>query len=280
MDDPRTWVRLIGYFAVGRDRRQLADAEVGSRKARTLLAVLAVENGQFVNIDHLVDVLWHGVLPRRPTAYVATLVSRLRGVLGSDVITGGSRGYRLGPSVAVDLFEATTRVEQGELLLAQSAPEQALPLVRNALAVLRAGSVLDDDPHALWAEGARVFHAGVLRRARHAVAAAALRTGDVGTARAAAEAAVAADPIDEVAYRALMHAYHAGGEPIRAVAAYRQLRATLAAELGVNPTQPTADLHVAILTSLDEPTRKALPRLRSIAPRYPAVAITRPCTCA
>jgi DNA-binding SARP family transcriptional activator len=90
-----------------------------------------------------------------------------------------------------------------------------------------------------------------------------LRTGDVGTARLAAEAAVAADPIDEAAYRALMLAYDAGGEPIRAVAAYRQLRVTLASELGVHPTPPTSDLHVAILTSLDKPTRKAPPRLRT-----------------
>jgi DNA-binding SARP family transcriptional activator len=278
MDGPRTWLRLIGEFAVGRDRRQLSDPEVGSRKARTLLAVLAVENGQFVNIDRLVDVLWNGVWPRRPAAYVATLVSRLRAVLGPDVMAGGSRGYRLGSAVAVDLFETATQVERGEMLLARSAPELALPVVSSALTVLDAGSVLDDQPHAVWAEGARIFHAGVLRRARHAVAEAALRTGDVGTARAAAEAAVAADPIDEVAYRALMHAYHAGGEPIRAVAAYRQLRATLATELGVNPTPPTSDVHVAILTSLDEPTRGALPRFQNGTARHRTAVMTRPCT--
>ena len=278
MDGPRTWLRLIGEFAVGRDERQLTDAEVGSRKARTLLAVLAVENGQFVNIDHLVDGLWHGRSPRRPIANVATLVSRLRAVLGSDAITGGSRGYRLGPVIVVDLFEAATQVEHAEMLLAQAAPERALPAVRSALTTLDAGAVLDDEPHAVWAESARIFHAGLLRRARHAAADAALRTDDVGTARAAAEAAVAADPIDEVAYRALMLAYRAGGEPIRAVAAYRQLRATLAMELGVNPTPPTSDLHVAILTSLDEPTRKALPGLRTGRPRHPAAVSRAPCT--
>jgi DNA-binding SARP family transcriptional activator len=279
MEDPRTWLRVIGEFAVGRDRRQLTDAQVGSRKARTLLAALAVENGQFVNIEKLVDVVWDGAPPRRPTAYVATLVSRLRSVLGTDAIVGGSRGYRLGPAVAVDLFAAATRVEQGEMLLTQSAPDRALPVVRSALAVLCAGDVLHDQPHALWAEGARIFHAGVLRRARHAVADAALATGDVATARVAAEAAVAADPIDEVAHRALMHAYHAGGEPIRAVAAYRQLRATLATELGVSPTPPTSELHVAILTSLDGPDRQALPRLGTPNPRYPAAVTKQPCTC-
>jgi len=278
MDDPRTWLRVIGVFTVGRDRRHLTDAEVGSRKARLLLAVLAVENGQFVNIDHLVDVLWQGAWPKRPTPYVATLVSRLRAVLGPDAIAGGSRGYRLGPDVGVDLFEAARRVEEGELLLARNAPGRALAAARSALTVLDAGAVLDDEPHAVWAEGARTFHAGMLRRARHVVAEAALLTGDVGTARLVAEAAVAADPIDEVAYRALMHAYHAGGEPIRAVAAYRQLRATLTTELGVNPTPSTSDLHVAILTSLDEPSRKALPHARTGARRYAAAVMTGPGT--
>jgi DNA-binding SARP family transcriptional activator len=44
-----------------------------------------------------------------------------------------------------------------------------------------------------------------------------------------------------------MRAYHMAGEPARALSAYERLRTTLATELGIDPSAPTRDLHVAIL---------------------------------
>ena len=75
-------VWLAGAFAVtggGAPDR----ATVGSRKARLLLALLAVFRGRVVPTDRIVDVLWPGQRPRRPEREVATLVSRLRGALGA-----------------------------------------------------------------------------------------------------------------------------------------------------------------------------------------------------
>jgi DNA-binding SARP family transcriptional activator len=243
----RTWLRLVGGMALVDGRRRVAEADIGSRKARTLLAALAVENGRFVAVDRIVDVLWRTALPRRPMANVATMVSRLRSVLGAAAIVGDSRGYRLGEAVVVDLFEAARMVDAGEEWLARAQPAAALTAVRRALAILESGSVLHDQPAAEWVDRARSRQAGTLRRARLAAAEAAVRTGDVRMAQAAAEAAVANDPFDEVAYRALMSAYRAGGESVRALVAYRQLRAALVAELGVDPAPDTQRLHVTIL---------------------------------
>jgi hypothetical protein len=58
-------------------------------------------------------VLWGGAPPRRPAENLATLVSRLRSALGPDVIVGGRGGYRLGPTLEVDLI-------RGERLLAEA----------------------------------------------------------------------------------------------------------------------------------------------------------------
>jgi hypothetical protein len=78
-----------------------------------------------------------------------------------------------------------------------------------------------------------------------------------------ARAAVAADPLDEAAYRGLMQAYALTGEPARALAAYEELRTTLAAELGVDPTRATRDLHVAILQDrVPEPARSMTTGIR------------------
>jgi DNA-binding SARP family transcriptional activator len=240
------WLRLVGEFAVGRGNRRWAATEVGSRKARTLLAMLAVERGRLVTVDRAVEVLWRTTPPRRPAANVATLVSRLRGTLGSDAILGRRNGYRLNRAISVDLFEAAELVAGAEARLAAE-PAVAVAAAQRALDVLAGGDVLPDQPDADWAEYARNVHASQLRRARHVVAEGALRTGDLATALAAAEAAVAADSIDEAAYRVLMRACDAAGEQALALAAYGRLCAVLAARLGTDPARSTRELHAAIL---------------------------------
>jgi len=240
-------LRLVGGLAVSRSGQALPAKEVGSRKARLLLALLAVDRGRLVTVDRIVDVLWGDRVPRRPAENVATLVSRLRGVLGRPAVLGGRAGYRLGELVRVDLSDAAELVAEAEARLAGGEPASALAAARPAVEMLAGGEVLADEPDAPWAEPARATHGMLLRRARHTAAEAALRIGDSQAARAAAETAAAADPMDEVAHRTLMRAHVAAGEPARALAVYERLRVTLAGELGVDPASPTRELHLAIL---------------------------------
>jgi len=262
---------LIGEFAVYRAGALLASGEVGSRKARTLLALLAVERGRLVPVDQVVDVLWRHA-PQRPAENVATIVSRLRAALGRDVIAGGRAGYRLGHAPQVDLYHAVSMVTTAEAYTAGGRPRPALRAAQQALTLLLGDDVvLADHPAALWAEPARALHTGLLRRARHVAAAEALRTGYAVTARAIAEAAVRADPFDEKAYRALMAAYDAAGEPARAVLAYERLRVILERELGIEPARDTQCLHVSILRTHKRLFAGVTTACRSCPPR--------PCRC-
>ena len=88
-------IRLAGSFDVTCGDAPVA-AGLGSRKARLLLMLLVVHRGRVVGVDRIVDALWDESPPRHPEQNVATLVSRLRAALGSDVIIGGRGGYRLG----------------------------------------------------------------------------------------------------------------------------------------------------------------------------------------
>jgi DNA-binding SARP family transcriptional activator/tetratricopeptide (TPR) repeat protein len=264
-DRSETVLRLAGSFTVLRDGTPYTGA-LGGRKARTLLKFLAVERHRLVPMDRIVRVLWPDTPPRRPAENVATLVSRVRTELGPDSVAGGREGYRLGraPALRVDLDEASRLVGEAERRLAAAEPALARVAGGQALELLGTGRILEEEPYAAWAEPARTEMTGLLRRARHAAAEAALATADPATARAVAEAAVAADGFDEAAYRLLMRALVAEGQPAGALAVYESLRGRLAAELGADPAPQTREVHLAVLGGRPEPPPAVL------APRRPA----------
>ncbi len=249
-------LRLAGPFVVERDGAPLPTAELGSRKARTLLRLLAVESPHLVPVATVVDVLWSGSPPARAIENVATLVSRLRATLGADVVRGGREGYRLGPAARLDLDLAAELVDEGRRRLAAAEPGLALHAALRAEALLGHGSVADDDAQA-WAEPARVRLTSLTRQVRQLLAHAALTSGDLARAIDAAEALLAEDGYDEDACRVLMRAHVGRGESARALAAFEELRERLADELGADPSAPTRELHQ--LTLRDE-LRPALGR--------------------
>jgi DNA-binding SARP family transcriptional activator len=245
--DKEVRLALADGLTVSLADQVVSPAQVGSRKARTLLALLAVRRGKLVPADLIAEALWGDAPPSRSAENVATLVSRLRTALGPELVLGGRGGYRLGPAVRVDLDEAAELVTEAERRLAGREPALARIAAERARGLLEGTGVLPEEPDALWAEPARADHAQLLRKSRYAAGEAALEARDAGAARVAAEAAARDDPLDEVAWRLLMRAEAAAGEPVRALAAYERLRAALAGELGVDPSQETREVHAAIL---------------------------------
>jgi DNA-binding SARP family transcriptional activator len=245
---PASWrLRLVGIVEVSATTGSWETPPVGSRKARTLLALLGAHCGRMVAVDRVIDALWDGAAPRRPEDNVATLVSRLRARFGPEMIIGGRAGYRLGTATQVDLYDAAAQVGKAETWLGDGQPALGLLAAERAMRLLDGGPVLIDHPAAEWAEQARALQNTLLRRAWHVAAECALRTGAPERAQLLAETAIAADSLDEAGYRLLMRACVAAGEPARAILTYERLRATLATELGADPAPATRDLHLAIL---------------------------------
>jgi DNA-binding SARP family transcriptional activator/tetratricopeptide (TPR) repeat protein len=245
---PQVELRLAGEFGVARGGIELPAGQIGSRKSRTLLKLLAVERPALVPVDRIVEVLWDARPPAAAEQNVATLVSRLRAVLGAGVIQGGRQGYRLavGRGVGVDLDAAAGYCDHAERTV-RTAAAVALAAAERALGLLAAGTALAEEPYAAWADPAREELRRLLRRGRLIAAEAALATGDAATAARHAEAATTADPLDEAAHRWYMSAAAAGGEPARALAAYAALSERLGDQLGTDPAPPTRELHLAIL---------------------------------
>ena len=243
---------LAGTFRVIRDGAELTEGEIGSRKSRTLLKLLAVERPAAVPADRIVDVLWPASRQAAPEQNVATLVSRLRAVLGADLIQGGRAGYRLadGPGIVTDLDAAARFCDQAEAKVATAAAV-ALAAAERGHALLASGTAISDEPYARWADPAREQVRELLRRLRLIAAEAAMGTGDPRLAAGYAAAAMAEDPLDEAAHRWYMSASAAAGEQAKALAAYASLQRRLSEELGVDPASQTRDLHLAILREQD-----------------------------
>jgi len=240
-------VRLLGELKVeGFETNQL-----GSRKARSLVRMLAVHRGGPVRVDTLADWLWGVQQPARPNDQVAVLVSRLRAVLGADRLQRGDGGYSLDVEWCdVDALEelvqeAERRLQVGAIPAARAAAAAALALVW--------GPYLADEPDPWWAaaEQARVTRA--VARAHHRAAAAALAARDPFSAAEHAEQALAADGYDEVALRLLMQAQAEAGRPASALAAYAVVRRRLADDLGLSPAPETEALHTALLLADSSP---------------------------
>ncbi|HEY6746230.1 MAG TPA: BTAD domain-containing putative transcriptional regulator, partial [Mycobacteriales bacterium] len=207
-------IGLVGGLTVVRDGRLLDDPAVGSRKARTVLARLAVDAPAAVPADRLIEAVWPAGAPRAPAENLATMVSRLRSALGPSAVVGAPGGYRLGDRAArgVDLVEAAGLLRTARARVDAGEPGPALAAARRVLALLGDGAVL---PEAEWAAPARADAARMLRSARHTAAGAALAVLDAGAAVEAATAAVDADPLDETGSRLLMRACQLAGEPAR-----------------------------------------------------------------
>jgi len=241
-------IRLSSVLVVDTPDGPLTGRALGSRKARTLLALLAAERRALVPLDRIVDALWPDDPPADPGANVATLVSRSRRLLGPDVLVSIGRAYGLveGGRWRVDLDEAKTLVTEAAARLAGGQHGLAAAGTRTALELLGSRSALVDQADDEWVLAVRREVEGLRRRARHVLAESLLVHAPAEAARIAAQA-VAVDGYDEQSVRDLMRALVADGRSTAALAAYDALARRLRDELGTAPDHDTADLHLAVL---------------------------------
>lgn len=218
---------------------------LGSRKARTLIKVLAVARGQPVPVPRLVDCLWPRRPPARPSQQISVLVSRLRSVLGAERLPRSDAGYQL-LADWIDLDVANHLATAASRRLAAQNYASARLAAEAALALMR-GELLADEPDSPWADEERAAVAKLSLDVRRTAARAALAIGDFAAAREMSEAVVAADPYDEGALQVFMAALAHGGQPGTALAAFARVRKRLREDLGVDPSPATDAVHKAIL---------------------------------
>ncbi|MFF9504719.1 ATP-binding protein [Streptomyces sp. NPDC014656] len=253
------------YRVLGPGRARRADGTEGPvRGARlaALFAALAAAGGRPAAPAALAARVWADdtAVPEDPAAALQALVARLRRTLGAGAVVSEPGGYRLAATAEdVDLFRFERLAAEGAVALAAGEPGRAAGLLDEALG-LWAGPVLADLP-------GRTTDPLVVRvERRHAEARRDRLAADVGLGRAVEvlpelTALCAGRPLDEPLQVLRIRALREAGRAAEALAAYEEVRRTLADRLGADPGPGLRALHERLLAGdgPEAPRRRASP---------------------
>ncbi|WP_165821262.1 BTAD domain-containing putative transcriptional regulator [Nocardioides gansuensis] len=250
---PDVEVRLLGPIDVRRGGRAL---DVPGGRARSLLTVLALQAGQAIPAERLIDTLWGDEVPTTAKTVLQGFVSKLRKTLGATALETTGNGYRLAVSRSAidanrfhDLVTAARDLDGEERT---AALEQALGLWR--------GPALSDVAYEPFAQAAIAALEEHRLAAREALIGAQLDTGMRAELVPQLEDLIADNPFREHLRELLVLALYRAGRQADALAAYQQARQTLIDELGLEPGPELRMLHERILNQdpgLDAPAPSA-----------------------
>ncbi|MFN8049820.1 MAG: BTAD domain-containing putative transcriptional regulator [Acidimicrobiales bacterium] len=239
-------VSVLGPLEVTRDGTPIT---IPAGKTSELLVRLALEAGQVVRAERLLDDLWDTETETARRNTLQSKVTKLRRALGDpDVLVSVDGGYRLALAptqvdalaVLAAAADAAQHLDRGDARAAATTGATALARYRDDLLV--AGGDRD------WVEP----HRGRLDATRTQLvattAAARLRLGEAADVVALLEDAVAISPYQERLWELLMTALYLAGRQADALAAYQRVRELLGEELGLDPGPELAALEQRILT--------------------------------
>jgi predicted ATPase/DNA-binding SARP family transcriptional activator len=248
-------IALSGATVVDIDGRGFPDPVPGPL-GRIALAYLVLERSRPVTPDELAEAMWGGQDP--PATWPASLrgvIFRLRrsldavGLPGSEVLRSALGCYRLHLPV-----DATVDVEEvGRLLHAaraalESGDAMAARRMAAASVALSRGDFLPGATGA-WVETRQAQLRELHLQALEVVSEASTATGDYDDAIAAAEEAIEREPFRESSYVLLMKAHDTAGSRAAAVRAFERCRASLRAELDIEPSPATVEANRRIVAT-------------------------------
>ena len=234
---------------------------VRGAKQRALLALLALQRGQPVSADRLIDLLWGDGQAANPANALQAQIGQLRRTLGPAAILTTEAGYALaaGPG-EVDVVRFEQLVAKGQRLAADGETAPASAALGEALR-LRRGEPLAEFTYAGFFDAERAHLDELTLVAIESRAGADLGLGRHGELAGELEALCREHPLRERLWELLILALYRSGRQAEALRAYTEIRDRLAGELGIDPGPALRELQARILAQ--DP---------SLAPASPAPA--------
>lgn len=241
-------------------------------KQRALLGVLLLEANNVVSVERISDRIWSEDPPATAAARVRALVAELRRIWPEDPrrLVTRNPGYLLRvEEEELDTSLFADRVELAARAAREGRPHEALAHYDEALSLWRGAPLADlRGPHA-EAEASRFAEyrtAALVGRAK-----AMLALDRLPEAVAELTRLVAENPLRESLHELLMLALDQGGRAAEALEVYRDFRARLVAELGMEPTAELQELHRRVLAGGAEPKFPRMSAEATVPRQLPAV---------
>ncbi|MGW7366867.1 BTAD domain-containing putative transcriptional regulator [Streptomyces sp. NPDC054841] len=262
---------LILGVTEARDERG-GPVPVGGPRLRALLGALAYRGGRSVGVRELVGDVWGAEPPHDAPAALQALVARLRRALGKGAVESTPAGYRLAAVPDdIDLYVFERLVRTGTAQLDAGDPGAAAGTFREALALWR-GPALADLPEGDLGVRPEAQRLAAVRQRIEAD----LRYGAADTLVPELEELTTAHPYDETFRVQLIRALRAEGRQADALAAYEDVRRTLADGLGTDPGPELTALYGQLLAAPPaEAGGNLRPRLTSFVGREPELEAIR-----
>jgi predicted ATPase/DNA-binding SARP family transcriptional activator len=223
--------------------------EISGARLRLLLTVLALDAPRAVPAGALVDALWNDEPPTDQANALQSLVSRLRKALGNaELVQQSAAGYRLAvDETDIDLHRFDALVREAKDVRRSGNPQRAADLLVDALELWRGAPVEALDSHHAPALLARLDEQHLDARAD--LIDARLALGQATEVVAELEGLVAAYPMRERYAALLVRALTDTGRQAEALSSYERARATLADELGADPSAELKEAHLRALAN-------------------------------
>src|SRR6266545_4043473 len=266
---------LLGPLEVHSQGRAV---DVAGRRLRLLLAILALQPGQVVAAERLIDLLWEEASqPADPANALQALVSRLRRALeaagSGEWLASRPSGYLL--AVAPDQVDAL-RFERlcrdGHEALAAGRHLQAAATLREALDLWRGPPLMDFAAEAFAAANATRLEELRLGALEDRIEAE-LGLGEHARLVGELEVLAAEHPLRERLQALLMRALYGAGRQADALSAYQRVRRALAEGAGLDPGVELRRVEKAILAQ--DPSLSTPPVAAGLVAPEPA-SQTRP----
>jgi len=255
-------VKILGPIAV---HDAGVDLALGGAKQRAVLAVLAVNHGQVVSTEELIEAVWGDRLPSNPANTLQYQVAQLRKVIEPDAskpqyLITRSPGYVLEPeTTSVDASHFEVLTNDARAALADGDTASAAAFIEDALSLWR-GPALSDFRYEEFAQSEAVRLDDARLGAEEIRIDIALSGGRHDEVVPRLAQLTIEHPLREGLWIRQMMALYRDGQQSEALRAYQRARSALG-EIGVEPSEELRTLEQRILDQdpdLDSPKPRSV----------------------
>lgn len=224
---------------------RLNGAEVPGLPMRSLLVSLALAGiGMTRSVSALAEDVWADAQPQNPRAALQTLISRLRALGGSDLVSREPGGYALRAATS-DLDDV-----RRSLTDRHTTPESTVAALQKSVSSWRAG-LADDLGDGTFADSLRSAAANLRAEVLRGLALAQSAVGRSGGAAVTLAELAECRPFDESVHLALMQALADDQRVAEALDVFARWREALRESLGTAPGAAITELNTRLLRAED-----------------------------